>query len=40
MGAKPQGHPIPTIVNIGVVIESLGLGPNQINEGQGSLKIL
>jgi hypothetical protein len=40
MGAKPQGHPIPTIVNIGVVIESLGLGPNQINEGQGGLKIL
>jgi hypothetical protein len=40
MGTKPECHPVPTILNIGVVIESLSLGSYQVNEGQGGLKIL
>jgi len=38
VGTKPKGHPIPTVMDFRVVIESLGLGPDLINEGQGSLK--
>jgi hypothetical protein len=33
MGTKPKGHPIPTVKDFRVVIESLGLGPDLINEG-------
>ncbi len=40
MGTKPKGHPIPTVMDFRVVIESLSLGPDLINESQGSLKIL
>jgi hypothetical protein len=40
VGTKPKGHPIPTIMDFRVVIEPFGLGPNQVNEGQGGFKII
>ncbi len=40
MGTQPKGHPIPIIMDFRVVIETLGLGSDQINKGQGILEIL
>jgi hypothetical protein len=40
MGTKPKAHPIPIIMDFRVVIESLGLGPDLVNEGQGGFEII
>jgi hypothetical protein len=33
MGAKPEGHPIPTIMDVRMVVQSLRLGSDQVDEG-------
>ncbi len=40
MGAEPEGHLIPDIMDFGVVTELLGDGPGLIDEDQGGLEIL
>jgi hypothetical protein len=40
VGAKPEGNPIPTIMDVRMVVKSLRLSSDQVNEGQGGLEIL